>query len=327
MFGFKNLFRKRRRLAQGRQADLYQYTGMTEKFRTQVWHIWDKVGKSDSGYVDPHVNRMWQDVYDSTILEEGIPNDGRHYNSPLQWCCVYLMETQSEGALKLIERSFQVVCRYFPVADTKPAKAAESSENDIVRTFIFPAGYMAQNSIDDLNGCFKQNNLGYEFVGGKLMRIDSTHIHNEVVKPTIALLNDAGFPGPLQEFFEAHEHYKADRHKDAITSAERAFESTMKAICADRGWKPAKVKLEKANASDLINLILNNGLIPEFMRDHLCGLDKVLNAGLPTVRNNMGGHGQGADPVAVDAYVARYALNMAATNIVFLVEAHQAKSQ
>jgi Domain of unknown function (DUF7014) len=42
------------------------------------------------------------------------------------------------------------------------------------------------------------------------------------------------------------------------------------------------------------------------------------------VRNKNSGHGQGRSPKQVPGHLARYALHLAATNIVFLVEAHEA---
>jgi uncharacterized protein DUF7014 len=52
------------------------------------------------------------------------------------------------------------------------------------------------------------------------------------------------------------------------------------------------------------------------------GVRNTLQAGLPTVRNKLGGHGQGKDTRKAADYFAGYALHLAATNIVFLVEAH-----
>ena len=46
---------------------------------------------------------------------------------------------------------------------------------------------------------------------------------------------------------------------------------------------------------------------------------------MPTVRNRMGGHGQGKDRKQVPTHFAAFALHLAASNIVFLVESHVAK--
>ena len=47
----------------------------------------------------------------------------------------------------------------------------------------------------------------------------------------------------------------------------------------------------------------------------------VLKSGLPKVRNEAGGHGQGSKLKRIPEYIAAYALHLAATNIVMLVEA------
>ena len=60
------------------------------------------------------------------------------------------------------------------------------------------------------------------------------------------------------------------------------------------------------------------------LASHFSGLRSVLESGLPTVRNKQGGHGQGENPVVIPSYLAAYALHLAASNIVMLLEAHKA---
>jgi hypothetical protein len=43
----------------------------------------------------------------------------------------------------------------------------------------------------------------------------------------------------------------------------------------------------------------------------------MLKAGLPAVRNEAGGHGEGLTSAAVIAGIARFAINLTATNLVF----------
>ena len=70
---------------------------------------------------------------------------------------------------------------------------------------------------------------------------------------------------------------------------------------------------------------LPHGLVPKkYIETHLAGVRSTLEAGLPTVRKKLGGQGQGKEPRKVPDYFAGYALHLAATNIVFLVEAHEA---
>jgi hypothetical protein len=68
------------------------------------------------------------------------------------------------------------------------------------------------------------------------------------------------------------------------------------------------------------------GLFPEFADRSFDQLVATFQSGLPTLRNETGGHGQGATPVNVPEYVASYALNLAAAKIRFLVDAFKASA-
>lgn len=177
--------------------------------------------------------------------------------------------------------------------------------------------------VESRNYRFKEHAVGYQFEGGEIVRVDFQYVHSEVVKPAISLLNTAGFEGASEEFLKAYEHYRKGRHGEAMTEALKAFESTMKTICDKNGWSYRGGDTAKA----LINVVLSNGLVPKYMETHLAGVRQTLEAGLPTVRNKNSGHGQGLLAKKVPDYFAGYALHLAATNIVFLVEAHEALNQ
>jgi hypothetical protein len=48
----------------------------------------------------------------------------------------------------------------------------------------------------------------------------------------------------------------------------------------------------------------------------------MLKTGLPAIRNDAGGHGEGILAAAVTEQIARFALNLTAANILFLAESH-----
>ena len=95
-----------------------------------------------------------------------------------------------------------------------------------------------------------------------------------------------------------------------------SFESTMKCICDTLGWKYEK----GARASDLIKVIKEHRLFPDYLDRSFDQLLAILKSGLPEIRNNEGSHGQGSVPKRAPTHGAAYALHLAATNIVFLVE-------
>ena len=108
--------------------------------------------------------------------------------------------------------------------------------------------------------------------------------------------------------------------KDAITDANNAFESTLKTICDQRLWEYQ----QGARASDLLKVVRKGGLLPNYLDASFDQLAATLKSGLPEVRNEQGGHGQGPIPRETPGYVASYALHLAAANILFLAEAHKA---
>jgi hypothetical protein len=50
----------------------------------------------------------------------------------------------------------------------------------------------------------------------------------------------------------------------------------------------------------------------------------MLKSGLPAIRNDAGGHGEGIAAAAVTSQIARFALNLTASNILFLGESFNA---
>lgn len=177
-------------------------------------------------------------------------------------------------------------------------------------------------AIEELNYRFKQHNLGYEFINGEIIRKDSEHIHQEIIKPALKLLVSCEFAGAEQEYLDAFEHRRKGENKDAILDALKAFESTMKAICDGLGYSydPAK-----STAKDLISCLESNGFYPAYMNNHMTSLRTSLESGLPTLRNKNAGHGQGATVVNISDEFTEYALNLAATNIVLLAKLYESK--
>jgi len=170
----------------------------------------------------------------------------------------------------------------------------------------------AHSCVVEMNDRFRENSIGYEYVNGCIVRIDTQYIHAEVVKPALQLLNTAGFTGALEEFMEAHKDYRDGDSKEAINKAGKSFESTMKSICDKRVWA---YDAPKDTALPLIKALIDNGLISPYMQSVLVGL--------VTLRNKTtAAHGQGGVPVVISPHYAAHALHLAASNIVFLVNLH-----
>jgi Domain of unknown function (DUF7014)/AbiJ N-terminal domain 4 len=251
-------------------------------------------------------SKAWDIIHDMLSREMGVfyLSDDEHADSEAA-CKQLLMSASTDEALDIIELSF---------------RSLEHIGQLLPWDERLHITLGASDAIDELNHRFKEHGVGYQFVEGEIVRIDSQYLHAEIVKPAVSLLNTAGFRGASEEFLKAHEHYRQGRLGEAMSEVLKAFESTMKAVCDENEWRYPS----GAAAKRLIKVVLDNGLMPNYMETHLAGLRNTLEAGLPTLRNKNSGHGQRRRAKNIPEYFAGYALHLAATNIVFLVQAHEA---
>jgi len=198
-----------------------------------------------------------------------------------------------------------------------------------------------QRTVEAINTIFRDSAIGYELTPfvmkvsdrpGKLFGInagkelditypqvitkESEFLHTDAMQPTIELLNEPGYEGANEEFLKAHEHYRHGRNSECLVDCLKAFESTMKIICDAKGWTYKQTD----TASKLIKVCLDNGLVPTFSEQQLTSLRTLLESGVPTTRNKLGGHGQGKQRVQVSDSVARYVLHLTAATILLLAE-------
>jgi hypothetical protein len=222
-------------------------------------------------------------------------------------CLNFFLQADVPGALDFIEVAFRLIDRF--IRDNQPYNY-EQREIDL----------SPDSAIDELNIRFDQHHLGYQFVGGELIKRDSQYVHAEVVEPAIHVLMAAGFDGPNDEFLKAHKAYLKGSYKEAIREALTALESTLKTILGRRKWQ---FDANKDTANKLLAIAFDKGLVPAYLQSEFASLRTTLEAGVPTLRNRTAGHGQGPDPIEVPQHLAAYALHMSAAAIIFLVAADQ----
>ena len=282
-----------------------------DSLRVQIVHIWqDSIG-NDTEYHDRYlrVKGSYKFIVETLCREYGVfelvtsRHRTRHYMEEL--INFFLKEEEPEKAIDVIELSFRVIDRL--TREWEYRKKNNPSQ-------------IADEAITELNYRFLEHGVGYQYEEGEIIRVDSQLIHSEVVKPALKLLSQKIFHGAQQEFLKAHEHYRQKNHKEALNEALKAFESTMKAICDKRGWQYDK---GKATAKNLIDICFEKNLIPSFWQQQMGALRSLLESGVPTGRNKLGGHGQGATPTHVPQFIVAFVLHMSASCIVFLVEAEK----
>jgi hypothetical protein len=304
-----DLFSKRQRRARGETPDVYRYDSLPNALRVQIIHIIrDAVG--EDGYGTFHAAKAYELIKNTLCREYGVfelverPESDMHsvFN-------FFLREESVERALDVVELAFKFIASYIA--------------GNMDYLYYTTRKIEPRSAVAELNDRFKEHGIGFQFESNELIRIDSDFLHSEAVKPALTVLAGEGFSGANDEFLSAHEHYRHGRYKECLVDCLKAFESTIKAICKQRGW----VTQPTDNAKNLITICFDNGLLPTYLESQFASLRSLLESGVPTVRNRNGGHGQGVDTIIVPEHVARYALNLTATNSLFLVDAHNAKGK
>lgn len=302
-----NLFSKRQKALRGEVSDVYSYDVIPSSLLVQIIYIIkDTIGtdKSYSRYGSyDEARKAYKRIYGILCREYGKTHLTGGDSEPEAQVLNFLrLAVNIEEAIDVIELCFKHINTYI-----------KSSEcyTDYADINLTP-----DEAISDLNTRFKENGIGYSFEGNEIIRVDSTYTHSEIAKPTIALLWNVKFQGANDEYMKAHEHYREGRNKECLNECLKAFESTMKIICAEKGWA-----FDKGDAAKkLIQICLQHGLVPEYMQTQISSLKGLFESGIPTVRNKLGGHGQGAIPQTVDDRITRYGLNLTGANIIFMIE-------
>lgn len=298
-----DLFSKRQRRQRGEFPDVFQYHTLPADLRKQLCMlIQQTLGNSEtdnSGLARQVYDRILHALAEEWARPELLPERFNFHPERLL-LDAFVQESDNERALDVIELAFQWANRQ--------AASAEYYKGVDGRAYV-------DKCIEELNARFKEHGVGYAFVSDELIRVDSQVMHTEVVKPVIHYLSVPGFEGPQEEFFTAHDHYRHGFYKEAITEANKAFESTMKVICDQKGWEYKK----SDTAKKLIMVCIENGLFPSYYQSHLASLSNLLESGVPTIRNNEGGHGQGSEVKTVEPHIVSYTLHMAASAILLLV--------
>lgn len=302
-----DLFSKRQKRLRGEVPDIYTYDNIPNNLKVQIVHIIQDAIGEDKGYygASNRPKQAYGTIFDILCREYGkfSLTDGFRESKQEQVLNYFLQTNEIEVALDIIELSFKYIGIYI--------KNEFQEYTHYTAVKIEP-----DDAIAELNERFRENGIGYSFDGGEIIRIDSTFIHSEITKPTISLLCNRKFEGANEEYLKAHEHYRQGKNKECLTECLKAFESTMKVICIEKGWAYNQTD----TAKKLIQVCFHNGLVPTFTQNQFTSLQNLLESGIPTIRNKLGGHGQGQVPQKVDDEMTRYGLNLTGTNIIFLIE-------
>jgi hypothetical protein len=302
-----NLFSKRQKVLREEVPDVYEYAQIPRPLRVQIVHILrDLFGRPES-YDSNGCIEAFRAISDFLCREYGVFSLSlKTINSVDEQVIDFVLTAPDhEKVLDVVEISFRLLAFMLGTSYAWQRRVSEERFDE---------------AIAELNARFREHGIGYQFESGEIIRVDSQLIHAQVVKPALALLTATEYAGANAEFLKAFEHYRKGDTKECLNECLKAFESTMKAICTKRKWafKPTDA------AKELIDVCLKNDLIPPLIQSHVGSVRAALESGIPTVRNRLSGHGQGAKVVDVPPHYASYMLHLTATTIQFLVESEKA---
>jgi hypothetical protein len=302
--------RKRKAAAEG-APDVYQYGDAPKKLRVQVQQILRAAigryyvrGAYDYS-TPPHNNEAWDNIHSILCRELGVHKLAAGYSADEE-VIGFVGASGFDNFIDTVEVSVRYLERV--LGDLGDAARAHKGISQ-----------KSEHAVAEINYRFRQAGVGFQFINGEAIRVDSDFTHAEVIKPTLALLSSPGFEGPQEEFLAAHRHYRNGDFEETVTSAAKAFESTLKAVCTQHRWgfEPGD------RVTDLLKIVRNHRLWPDYLDQSFDQLVATLSSGLPKVRNFAGAHGQGPDPRLTPAFIAEYALNLAASKIRFVAAASQ----
>ncbi|HLP33769.1 MAG TPA: hypothetical protein VK202_09870 [Bacteroidia bacterium] len=283
------------------QTDIYQYVFIGPKLKTQFYFI-VKDFFTKNGIEYEIENEMYKKVAERLCRLHGVRKLSTYDEKYEQQLERYINSLEKvELVLDAIEIVFQLL---------------EVIVSKFKKTHHTKISYKVKDAEDELNMRFRQNDIGYRYTNGNIIRLDNEVLHVEVTKKALDLLRDQRFENVNEEFLKAQEHYKKGNEKECLNDCLKAFESCMKIICKINTWEFES----NHTAKNLIQIIIKNEFLPNYSESSLHALEQLLKSTIPTIRNKNSGHGQGANKIHVSSHLCRYMLYLTGATIVFMIE-------
>ena len=149
--------------------------------------------------------------------------------------------------------------------------------------------------------------FGQVIANPQIIRRDSEVLHQTAIQPVLTLLAKPAFKAANAEFLAALKDYRQGDYGDCVAKCGSAFESVMKIVCEQKGWK------YHSDAGKLLNTIMSKTRLPNFLKKPLLQT--------ATIRNELGSaHGAGTQPRQVSRHLAQYTINLTASAVLLLVD-------
>jgi hypothetical protein len=172
-------YSRRKRQSEGGGLDVYQYNHIPHPLRVQIIHIFsDAIGDYiESNYGADH-NKCYDYLVKVLYKEFGVFKlvDDDPENSREEFFAWIQSEPEIDRLLDGYELGLKLIDGYIRSNNAFP-HSVEMSPDD---------------AIAEANARFQEAGIGYQYVSGKIIKVESEIIHREVILPVLALLHDVG---------------------------------------------------------------------------------------------------------------------------------------
>ena len=124
-------------------------------------------------------------------------------------------------------------------------------------------------------------------------------------------MRENSMAGALDEFSQAVSNLTGGQTKEAVINAHKSVESVM---------KTALGVVEHKKFGELLRLLIDSGLLPEYYEEFLANFEKLALGAVKERNLPARGHGQGAEPTPVPKPLAEFAVHLAGAVNLFIIQ-------
>ena len=299
--------------AQNPPPDVYFYDPIPDKIRIQVWTIFEDFFEDPDDYRDREIyHEVCWSITKELQMAEGVES--------LDDIGLLFTSGKRDGAEKLKEVFFRTMNTLYTLSILELICLKIFKSIEFLYETWFETHKRPELALEEINLRMKAIGLGYEFLNGFLIRINSKEVHNEIIKPSLSLLSsDPIYKGSDDEYREAFSFYKGAKYEQVLTECNKAIESCLVAIIEKRGWGlPSKLTM-----GPLVSKCKSKGLFKSYTENHLNNIPSMVGS-VSRIRDEDSGHGKGTKEREIPKELASYVLHLTATNIIFLIESERA---
>ncbi|MEJ2442394.1 MAG: hypothetical protein P8Y42_02905 [Exilibacterium sp.] len=296
-----DLFSKRQKRSGKGEWEGYTYSELPQPLRVQIVHIWHDTLGGHEQFWSEDVKRAYEAIVNALCREYGLfklPSAKQHGERDflVELTDFFLQEVDLAKALDVVEISFKTIDSYTRRWEYLHRRNADE---------------LAGQAISELNTRFNEHGVGYQFIQGKILKIDSEFVHEKIVTPALQVFNNGAYYSAQQHFARAYELYRHGESSEAFKVCVKTFEDMMKTICDRRNWGYSR----GANIHTLIDVCVAKKLINPIWQEQLKALGNMLEQGRRLSSKDD----------AIPDYLVSHTLNLAASTLLCLAEAEESE--